>query len=98
MRLMRGSECGQDIDEAALADRVRELLGKYAKDRKRRIMIEWAEDKILEERLFRQLNGETPVRPRSLCSDAYDIWHAVPCACTLCACAWQWHPCADSQC
>lgn len=31
---------------------------KYEKDRKKKIMIDWAQDKILEHRLFLQLNGD----------------------------------------
>lgn len=52
----------QDIDEAALAKKVEQLMVKYEKDRKKRILIDWAHDKILEHRLFLQLDGGAVVR------------------------------------
>jgi hypothetical protein len=47
-----------DIDEGKLAAKVEALLVKYEKDRKKKIMIDWASDKIMEHRLFMQLEGE----------------------------------------
>ena len=54
----------QDIEEGALAKKVEALMVKYEKDRKKRIMIDWAHDKILEHRLFLQLDGRAAVRGR----------------------------------
>jgi hypothetical protein len=52
----------QDIEEGALAKKVEQLMVKYEKDRKKRILIDWAQDKILEHRLFLQLDGAALVR------------------------------------
>lgn len=51
-----------DIEEDKLAAKVEALLVKYEKDRKKRIMIDWARDKIFEHRIFLQLDGQA-VKP-----------------------------------
>jgi hypothetical protein len=53
---------GQTIKAPELATRVKELLQKYDGDRKKKIMIEWSRDKILEHQYFMQLNGDVEVR------------------------------------
>jgi len=47
-----------DIDEGKLAAKVEALLVKYEKDRKKKIMIDWSSDKIMEHRVYMQLEGK----------------------------------------
>lgn len=56
--------CGvaQDVDYPTLQDKVMTLLNKYEGERRKKISIEWSRDKIIEHRLFEQLDGLTPVR------------------------------------
>lgn len=72
LRLMLPSLCHlsslcvrQDIDEQSLKEKVAALLVKYEDDRRKKIMIEWNHDKILEHRLFMQLDGSMAVSPSS---------------------------------
>ncbi len=52
-----------DIEEGKLQAKVDALMVKYEKDRKKKIMIDWSHDKILEHRLFLQLDGQAEKPP-----------------------------------